>query len=251
MLEQWLGRSRHDMTVAEYVYWAGVVQGSGLSEYIRNFRRRMFSTASAIFWMYNDCWPTTRSWTVVDYYGRRTPCLLPGPPRISAGQRRHRCRGEDIVFSVVNEGGSWRGELRCGLFALDGSRMEDTTVPVDVGANQAQVIARRPLAELHALGAETHAAYALLRQDGREVSRDVLFLPYFKEMKWPQAEVRVRARAGRPSSRAMSSRGVACDLDGETALPDNFFDVLPGIPTVLDWPAELGELRVLRVGNGT
>jgi hypothetical protein len=37
-------------------------------------------------------------------------------------------------------------------------------------------------------------------------------------------------------------------VDG-ACLPDNFFDVLPGIPTVLDWPEELGEPRVLRVGN--
>ncbi len=250
MLEQWLGRSRHDMTVSEYVYWAGVVQGIGLSEYIRNFRRRMFSTASAIFWMYNDCWPTTRSWTIVDYYGRRTPAFYPvrrafQPVSVAVG-----VEGEDIVFSVVNEGRPLRGELRYGFFALDGSRMDDTTMPINIGANEAQVIARRPLADLHALGAELHAAYALLRQDGREVSRDVLFLPTFKEMKWPQAQVRVRREGGQAifESDVFAWR-VCLDLDGEAALPDNFFDVLPGIPTVLDWPAELGEPLVLRVGN--
>jgi beta-mannosidase len=42
---------------------------------------------------------------------------------------------------------------------------------------------------------------------------------------------------------------VCLDLDGERALPDNFFDVLPGIPTVLDWPEALGEPRIIRIGN--
>ncbi len=42
---------------------------------------------------------------------------------------------------------------------------------------------------------------------------------------------------------------VCLDLDGETPLPDNFFDVLPGIPTVLDWPDSLAAPRVLRVAN--
>ena len=125
MLEQWLGRSRHDMTVGEYVYWAGVVQGIGLSEYIRNFRRRMFSTASAIFWMYNDCWPTTRSWTIVDYYGRRTPAFYP-VRRVSAGQRRHRRRRRTSSRSPTRAA----PYVRCGLFALDGSRMADMTLPV-------------------------------------------------------------------------------------------------------------------------
>ena len=43
---------------------------------------------------------------------------------------------------------------------------------------------------------------------------------------------------------------VCLDLDGETRLPDNFFDVLPGIPTVLDWPDALGEPVVVKVANG-
>jgi beta-mannosidase len=42
---------------------------------------------------------------------------------------------------------------------------------------------------------------------------------------------------------------VCLDLDGDRALPDNFFDVYPGIPTVLDWPKRLGSPQILRVGN--
>ena len=63
-----------------------------------------------------------------------------------------------------------------------------------------------------------------------------------------------RAGVGRQSGRAIFESEtfawrVCLDLDGETALPDNFFDVFPGIPTVLDWPDALGEPVVLRQGN--
>jgi hypothetical protein len=34
-------------------------------------------------------------------------------------------------------------------------------------------------------------------------------------------------------------------------LPDNFFDVFPGIPTELTWPEELGEPRILRIANSS
>ena len=77
MIERWTGQPIAGMTVADFVYWAGLVQGMGFHEYIRNFRRRMFSSAAAIFWMYNDCWPAIRSWTIVDYYQRRTPSFHP------------------------------------------------------------------------------------------------------------------------------------------------------------------------------
>ena len=42
---------------------------------------------------------------------------------------------------------------------------------------------------------------------------------------------------------------VCLDLDGELPLPDNFFDLLPGIAYTLPWRAEWGEPKVLRVGN--
>ena len=35
MLEQWLGREHPAMTIEDYVYWGGIVQGEGLREYIR------------------------------------------------------------------------------------------------------------------------------------------------------------------------------------------------------------------------
>ena len=69
-------------------------------------------------------------------------------------------------------------------------------------------------------------------------------------MLWPRAEVRVRREGGRAifESDVFAWR-VCLDLDGETRLPDNFFDILPGVPTVLDWPDSLGEPRIFRLGN--
>ena len=40
---------------------------------LSHYRRRKFLTSGALFWMYSDCWPTTSSWTILDYYLRRKP----------------------------------------------------------------------------------------------------------------------------------------------------------------------------------
>jgi hypothetical protein len=89
-----------------------------------------------------------------------------------------------------------------------------------------------------------------LSRDGREAARATLIQPLFKEMRWPAARVRVRLAAGKAVfTSATFAWRVCLDLDGERALPDNFFDVLPGIPTVFDWPAALGRPRILRIGN--
>lgn len=251
MLEQWLGKDRTKMSLEEWVYWGGVVQGEGLSEYIKNFRRRMFDSASAIFWMYNDTWPAVRSWTVVDYYLRRTPSFHPvrrafAPLAVVVAREGDRVR----IFGV-NEGRRRQASLRFGFMALAGRYPVDETKRVTLQAN-----ASTPLAELDGkvwdrLGVKTHIAFALLTDDaGNELARDRLILSLFKEMRWPKARVSVHRARGKAvfTSRTFAWR-VCLDLDGERPYPDNFFDVWPGVPTTLPWPASLPAPRVLRAGN--
>jgi len=252
MLEQWLDRSVEGMSIEDYVYWAGVVHGEGLTEYIRNFRRRMFDTSSAVFWMYNDCWPAVRSWTIVDYYLRRTPAFHPVRRAFQPLAVAVVHEGEQVVIYGINEGPEWQGELRCGLFALAGGYpLDQRRAAVRLPANASTPIASFPDADWEHLGVNSHGAFAILARDGEEVARDRLFMPYYKEMKWPATQVRVRRAGGKAifESDVFAWR-VCLDLDGDQPLPDNFFDVLPGVPTVLDWPDDLGEPQVLRVGNG-
>ena len=68
----------------------------------------------------------------------------------------------------------------------------------------------------------------------------------FREMKWPKAKVSVTQKGGKAvfTSDTFAWR-VCLDLDGEQPLADNFFDIYPGIPTVLPWPDYLGAPKVL------
>ena len=250
MIATWTGRDVGGMRLEDYVYWGGVVQGAGLAEYVKNFRRRMFDSAAAIFWMYNDVWPCVRSWTIVDYYRRRTPAFWPVrrafAPRLVVVTREQ----DAVRVYGVNDGAEWQGELRFGLCALAGGYPVDTVKAVALPANASTLIAEFGAARWDALGITSHVAFATLAAEGREVARDAMFLPMFREMHWPAAQVAVRHADGRAVFTCdVFAWRVCLDLDGEQALPDNFFDVYPGIPTVLDWPGTLAPPRILRVGN--
>ncbi len=251
MITQWTGRTIREMGLDDYVYWGGLVQGAGLSEYVKNFRRRMFDSASAIFWMYNDVWPATRSWTTVDHQLRRTPAFWPVKramaPVIVVVTRQH----NRVKIYGVNDGAELKATLRYGLLKLVGEYPVDETRSVTLAGNASTVLAEFDAREWDRLGVTTHVAFALLSVGGTDVARDTLILPLYREMKWPPARITVRHKDGKAviASRTFAFR-VCLDLDGDRSLPDNFFDVYPGIPTVLDWPSELGEVRVLRVGNG-
>lgn len=250
MLEEWLGKRIEKMSLADYVFYGGIVQGEGLNEYIKNFRRRMFDTSSAVFWMYNDTWPAVRSWTIVDYYLRRTPSFHPVrraflPRTVVVTREDDRVR----VFGV-NEGDGWSGSLRYGILALAGGYPVDATKEVSLPANSSTLVAELDAKAWDRLGVKTHMAFAMLLEGDREIARDRMIIPLYREMKWPKARVAVRRKGSRVIfTSARYAWRVCLDLNGDDRLPDNFFDVWPGIPTVLDWPKRLPAPKVLRLGN--
>ncbi len=81
----------------------------------------MFSSAAAIFWMYNDSWPVTHGWTIIDYYRRKKLAYHPvrrafQPVTVVVAE----ADGVVTVYGVNDTPRAWRGTVRFGLFALPG-----------------------------------------------------------------------------------------------------------------------------------
>jgi len=249
MIRQWVGKEPRELSIEQFAYWAGLVQGEGLREYVENFRRRMFDSGAAIFWMFNDCWPATRSWTTVDYHLRRTPAFhavrrAMAPIHLVVAQDAE----EIVVFGINDTTAPVAGELAYGVMNLTGGRpyerRERVTLPPDASTRLASFPATawpRP---------NESAAFAVLSgTDGRAIARNRLFLPMFREMTWPAPDVDVVVKDGRAAFRSRTfALGVCLDLDGTRTLSDNFFDVFPGEPHVIPWP-DPHPPRILFTGN--
>jgi beta-mannosidase len=248
MLVQHLGKDPASMTVEQFTYYAGLVQGEGLREYCDSFRRKMFDCASAIFWMFNDTWPAVRSWTIADYYLRRTPAfwsvrraLQPATVIVAEAEN------DIVVFGVNDTNDEVRAELRYGLLSLAGGYPLDRHTTVALPPNASTPLARFSRTEWH--DPTTSLAFAVLEKDGKPLARHRLALPFLRELKFAPADVRVEVRDG--VARFQSDvfvLGVCLDLDGETALADNFFDLFPGMTHELPWDRPHTP-RVLFTGN--
>lgn len=250
LVQEWVGKDPGRLSLAEYVYWGGLVQGEGLREYIHNFRRRKFATSSAVFWMYNDCWPATRSWTVVDYGLRRTPAFYPvrrafSPVTVVVAQERSAVR----AFGINDRRTPWQGELEFGLIGLDGTVISSTRRAAAIAANACAELAALPLADWEAAGFAETVAYAVLWQEQQVVAQNRLLQARFREMHWRPAEVEVK-RDGEMLvfSSSAYAWNVAIDLDGN-AVGDNFFDVWPHLPVRLPWPPDRNLPSAVFVGN--
>ena len=220
-----------EMSLADYVYYGGFLQGEGLSEYILNFRRRMSTTTdSAIFWMYEDCWPATRSWTIVDYLRNRTPSFLPVK----------RAFAPIVIDIVKNEAGGFdiygvneylfdqTATLTYAAVAPNakGEDVAWTTLSVTLPAN-ASVI----LAHLDA-PAGTIPCATLTDENGTVLSRRRWVDRPYNELGLLPADIHVTIEDGVATYTSDTLvLGVCLDLDGNDAdLSDNFFDLFPGIP---------------------
>jgi beta-mannosidase len=249
MLEQWVGLKASELSVEEYTYWAGLVQGEGLREYIDNFRRRMYDTSSAIFWMYNDCWPATRSWTIVDYRLRRTPAFNPVRRAMAPVSVVLTVEGDNVCLYGVNDTDeAVNGTVRFGLLDITTSEYPvDRTVPAELAPNGSTLLVE--FARTAWTEPTTTIALAQFTDVSGAVTRGRLILPLFKEMAWPDAALKVRVEDDHAVFESdVFVWGVCLDLDGDEPLEDNFFDVWPGVPHRVAWRGSEPPV-VLHLGN--
>ncbi|MCX7869022.1 MAG: hypothetical protein N2322_03630, partial [Terrimicrobiaceae bacterium] len=248
-IEQWTGVSVESLSLEDFVYWGGLVQGEGLREYCENFRRRMFESSAAVFWMFNDTWPAVRSWTPVDYRLRRTPSFHPvrramQPVAVVLSEEDGRVRAHGINDSAV----AVEAALEWGVFGFDGSEVMREQAAVSLPANCSTVLAEF---EAAVVGDDSrNLAYAILH-DGRPeapISRARLVreLPAAWKLEKPRVSVEWDGKRAVFSS-PVFVWGVCLDLVGELPLADNFFDLFPNRPYGIEWPFAEAP-RVLRCG---
>lgn len=216
------------LSIPDYVYYGGFLQGEGLTEYILNFRRRMNdTTSSAIFWMYNDCWPATRSWTTIDYMRNRTPAFW-GVKRSFASVTLDIVKTDEgyDIYGINDQLESKAGKLSFGYALPDGSDLNLTETDVTLPVNNSAVIA-----QINRLPADA-IPFAELAIPGEPLARRRYVDRAYHTLGLCQSHIQCEISDGYAiyTSDAFVF-GVCLDLDGnDDRLSDNFFDLFPKRP---------------------
>jgi beta-mannosidase len=246
----WVGRERKDMTIEEYAYWGGLVHGEALREYCDGFRHKMFRDCSAaIFWMYNDAWPCSRSWTIVDYYLRRTPAFHPvrramAPVNVVLAEEEDKI----IIYGINDATETVKMTLRYGVFKLSGDYLFDKSATVELPANASTPIASFDSEEWQ--NRSDSMCFGTLKDTNDHlIARNKLYEGFLKDLQWPEAKMDVKVEEGKAVfSSPNFVMGVCLDLDGERKLADNFFDLYPGEEYRMPWEEETLP-DILHTGN--
>jgi len=220
LTELWIGKKAEDLNFETYALASAIIHAEGLTEYIANYRRRMFSTSSAIFWMYNDSWPVTHGWTTVDYYLRRKLAYHPvrrayQPVSVVVVNENDSIK----VYGVNDSPVSWQGKARYGIFNTMGGLLTDKNELVSLPSGCSTVIAAIPPGEWEE-PIRKGGAFALLEQGGKYISQHRLFLKRFKELQFSRPAIKITRGKGSVTFTSETFIWGACiDTDGERIVP--------------------------------
>ncbi|MDF2685130.1 MAG: hypothetical protein K0S55_311 [Clostridia bacterium] len=244
-----MGFEPESMSLEDYVFSGGLVHGEGLKEYIDNFRRRKYDCSSAIFWMYNDTFPVTRSWTIVDYTLNRTPAFhrvrkafTPVTVVISLNAEKELYE----IYAVNDTLSDLLLSAEFGVMEYSGGYCQKTVLDVTLAPDSSTLIG---ILEASAVNDPTkECAYAIL-SDGRGIAAsNRLILPRFKEINLLKPDIKIQAcESGYVFKSNVFVWGVCLDLNGNTDISDNFFDLYPGKEYFIK--SSLDSMKIINTGN--
>jgi beta-mannosidase len=229
----WIGKTYQQMTFDEYAFASSLLQAEALSEYISNYHRRMFSSSSAIFWMFKDGWPASHGWTIVDYYNREKLAYHPVRRAFEQINVVVAEEGDKInVYGINDKMKAWKGKLQYGIFKNDGGYIINENKKVTLSANASTVIASFDKSVYGKAGYTNHGAFAVLKDnEGIPVSQYKMMKEKFMNMVLEKQQINIEQKNGYAIlSSPVFVWGVCLDIDGEASVKDNCFDLLPGIP---------------------
>jgi beta-mannosidase len=214
----------------DYQYATQFMQAEALAAAYRGWRRRWggpgrYSTAGALVWQLNDCWPVT-SWAIVDSLLHPKPAWYVVKRELApvVVELAHVADGAE-VWAVNGLQATLEAELLLRLWQLDGQQVCEERRQVVLAPNQATELER------FAYGGESVlVASALLLVPGKVLARAALWPEPFKYLTLPDPgvdvrrldESTVRVRADRPA------KGVWLQGGPEARWSDNMLDLLPG-----------------------
>jgi len=250
LTEFWLDKKAEDLGFERYALASGLLQAEGLTEYISNYRRRMFSSSSSIFWMFDDSWPVTHGWTIVDYYLRKKLAFFPVARAFKPVTTVVALENDSVkIFGVNDSPVSWKGTVRYGVFRLSGGMPLDKHASAVIPSNTSVLLASFPADQLNKEDVRSSGAFSLLEENGKIVAQYRLFTERFKNMNFSKPVIKItRSKDLVTLISDVYVWGACIDTNGERKVSDNCFDLLPGIPYTVPWSDKENPM-ILFTGN--
>ncbi len=240
------------LDLADYLLYGQMLQAMLYGQTLEALRFRKHDPIDdcqgALIWMYNDCWGET-GWTPIDYYHRRKAsyywikrAFLP----IHCIVRR---RGHELVTRIVNDTRrDADGQMQVGWWRLDGRDRWLERHTVHIPANGMIEVTRAAIPAADAVDPRQWIYGAILEGDELPVSQSIWKLRPHRELQLSEPDVTVSRAGDRITlSSHVYCHGLHAEDGGRGLLSDNYIDLLPGHPVIVQvlHEGKLGPFRAI------
>ncbi len=239
----------------ESLLWLSeVLQAEGMKIAAEHFRSQMPRIMGSLYWQINDCWPVA-SWSGVDYYGTWKALHYYAkrfyrPVHVAPMDDGERLR----IYGISDQDQPLNATLYVGLFAYDGTLVQEGRNDVRLEPRSSRVLLDRPLEELRQKRpAEEIYLYCELQRGGETLSSNIFHFSELKRVNLPEPAIKseVGEKDGKIIVRLECAR-LAKDVYLSAAgfngrFSDNFFDMIPGrryeVVLIADAPVDPEKFR--------
>jgi beta-mannosidase len=239
------------LSVPEYVLYGQMFQAiiHGHAMEALRFRKgdQRDDCQGALIWSYSDCWGET-GWSILDHYLRRKASYYWFGRACAPVKVIVRQRNGNLVTRLVNDTlQPFSGKVEAGWWRVDGSARDTQTLAVDAPANGMLELNAAPLPNEEGRDPRQWLYAAVLyQQDGTAADHSIWLLRAHRELALATPAIEVRERAGGwlEISSPVYCHAVHVEDHGRALISDNWFDLLPGVPKLVQRVAGLasGEL---------
>lgn len=210
---------------------------------LETYRRYKGYTSGALFWMYNDCWPTAVSWSMVDY---------DGAPKAAYYAFRRTAQPTIGVLASENDGYSLyvchdgqptspvSGTATVAVLCMsDGQRRQEWHTSFSVPANESTAVLRIPSTDA-VLDADCLLVADLCFADGT-TDRCRYYPARPQDRRWPSAHITLTV-TGEDTVTVKADRYVHAVLLDGAEYEDNYFSLYPNEERTVRYCHPTGDL---------
>ncbi len=230
----------------DYVYVSQLLQANGMVMGFEAQRRAKPYNMGTLYWQLNDCWPVI-SWSSIDFLGNWKAMHYKTKKAFKDVLISSRVIDDVLNTYVVNDDlEAYEGSLDIEILDFNGKVLHQISKPITVKANSSEMQYQLDLSDL---GINKEEVCIVLEFEG-EVS--IFYLAKYKDLKLKQGEIQrdlTKTETGFAIelSSSILQKDVFLHSDEKGHFSDNFFDLLPNEPKIIQFDTSALELKDLKL----
>ncbi|GGA42590.1 beta-mannosidase [Paenibacillus physcomitrellae] len=248
MLFYILSKYRNPANFEDFTYLSQLIQAEAVQMATEGWRRSTGRCNGALYWQYNDCWPTA-SWSGIDYEkqykalqykARHFNAML----CVSAHMRKDKAE----IYVINDYAESFTGTLQWKIADFSGQVIASSTATAQAGPAAAVKLLDLDFAEI--VGPRSRSdlllSLTLTDQEGQTRFEQIRLLVPDKKARLQKPQIRQTLTVkGETAELTLQTdtfaRSVRVEIEGQDApLSDNFFDLETGRSITLTFPVKPG-----------